>query len=105
MNPAPSQFRVDFIGEAVGQLDDLTARAEQLGLRDALALAYRLIIGTLKTRPREWGDPFRNYRGLNTTAYQHAVTPAGICVVYAVHNVEPVVWIYQLVVLKGSPFA
>ncbi len=105
MNPASPAFRVDFIGDAVGQLDRLTARAEELGLQDALALVYQLIIGTLKTRPLEWGDPFRDYRGLNLTAFQRAVLPAGICVVYAVHNVEPVVLIYQFVALEGSPFA
>lgn len=105
MNPAPPFFSVSLVGKANEHLERLTERAEQLGLEELLAATYGQIIQTLETWPREWGDPSHNYRGLNATAYQRAIAPAGICVVYAVHNAEPVVWIYQLVVLEDSPFA
>jgi hypothetical protein len=49
--------------------------------------------------------PFYNYRGLNATAYQRAILPAGLWVEYAVHNTNPVVWLSKLIVLEGSPFA
>jgi hypothetical protein len=79
MNPPSPRFTVGLVGKAVEQFERLAARAEQLALRDLLASVYRQIIEELETRPREWGDPFHNYRGLNATAYQRAILPAGLC--------------------------
>lgn len=105
MNPTPPRFTVSVVGEAVGQFERLAERAEQLDLREALVIAYRFITNTLKTRPREWGDPIHNYHGLNATGYKQAILSVGSWVEYAVHNTGPVVWISRLIVLPDSPFA
>ncbi|MBP3957757.1 hypothetical protein J8F10_21100 [Gemmata sp. G18] len=105
MSPESPRFSVGLVGKAVEQLEQLTARAEQLDLRALLAAVYWQIIQSLETRPREWGDPFHNYRALDATSYSRAILPAGISVEYAVHNTKPLVWISKLIVLEGSPFA
>src|SRR5262249_9185604 len=89
-------FTVGLVGKAVDQFEQLTTRAEQLGLGELLATVYAQIIQTLETRPREWGDPYTNYRGLNATGYGATLLPAGIRVEYAVHNTNPFVWISKL---------
>ena|SRR6266540_4243043 len=105
MNPASPRFTVGLVGKAVEQFEQLTARAEQRDLRELLSAVFRHVIQTLETSPREWGDPFRNYHGLNATGYQRAILPARLWIEYAVHNVDPVVWISRLIALEGSLFA
>jgi hypothetical protein len=105
MTPDSPRFTVGLVGTAVEQFERLTTRAERLDLRGLLADVYRNIIQALETRPRDWGDPFLNYRGLNATGYQRGIFPAGLWLEYAVHNTDAVVWISKLVVLEGSPFA
>ncbi len=105
MNPGPARFAVGLVGKGHAHLEQLTARAELLDLRELLATVYRQIIETLQTRPREWGDPAHNYRGLDATGYQRAILPAGLWVEYAVHNTDSVVWISKIIVLEDSPFA
>ena len=105
MRTGSPQFTVGVIGKAVEQFEQLTARAESLELQELLRAVVRLIVETLRTRPREWGDPVRNYRGLNATGYKQAILPAGLWVEYAVHNTDPLVWVSKVVVLEDSPFA
>jgi hypothetical protein len=105
MNSGQPHFSVGLVGEAVGQFEQLVARAEALGLGALLAAVYAQIIETLETRPREWGDPYKNYRALNATGYGATPLPAGIRAEYAVHNADPAVWISKLIVLEDSPFA
>ena len=104
MNPEPPRFTVGLVGKAVEQFEQLTARAEQLGLGPLLAAVYQHVIATLETRPRDWGDPYHNYPVLNATGYAVAILAAGLWVEYAVHNADPAVWISKIVVLEGSPF-
>ena len=105
MNPEAPRFSVGLVGQAVAQFERLTARAESLDLRDWLNAVYRQIIETLRASPREWGDPIRNYRGLNATGYKRAILSAGLWVEYAVHNTDALVWISKVIVLEDSPFA
>jgi hypothetical protein len=104
MNPGSPRFTVGLVGKAVEHLEHLTIQAELLDLRELLTAVYGHIIETLETRPREWSDPFHNYRGLNATGYQRAILPARLWIEYAVHNTDPVVWISKLIVLEDSPF-
>lgn len=105
MNPGSPRFTVALVGKAVAHLEQLTERAERLGLQELLAVVYRHVIDTLETRPREWGDPDRDYHGLDATGYHKALLPAGLWVEYAVHNTEPLVWVSKLIILEGSSFA
>jgi hypothetical protein len=105
MNPDPPPFTVSLVGKAVEQFRQVAARARRLDLTGALAIVYRHIFEALETRPREWGDPFYNYRGLDATSYRRAILPAGLVVEYAAHNTDRVVWVSKLIVLEDSPFA
>lgn len=105
MNPTPPRFTVQTVGRFPAQLDRLIETARQRGLRTLLAEALREIVEHLQTRPREWGDPYTNYRGLNAVGYEQTILPAGLRVKYAVHETEPVVWLSMIRPLSGSPFA
>jgi hypothetical protein len=105
MNPGSPRFTVGLVGKAVEHLEQLTVQAERLNLQELLSAVFRHVIETLETRPREWGDPFHDYPGLNATGYKRAILPARLWIEYAVHNVDPVVWISKLIILEDSPFA
>jgi hypothetical protein len=99
-----SGFTVEGIGKFAGHLDRLILLAESRGLRTLLVEVLRQMSENLKHHPREWGDPYRNYRGLDAVAYEKTILPARIRVKYAVHNSKPLVWVSALVPLAGSPF-
>lgn len=105
MNPSPQRFKVEMLGQAGPDMARLAGRAEEVGLRELYLDVLRLILECLETQPREWGDPYENYRGLNAVRYGRTVLPANIRVKYTVHNTEPLVWITSIVALPGSPFA
>jgi hypothetical protein len=65
----------------------------------------RKIKENLESRPREWGDPYTNYRGLKAVGYGRTILPARLRIEYTVHEVEPLVWISSIKPLPGSPFA
>ncbi len=105
MTPGAPMFTVRGVGRFPGQLERLIALAEDRGLRSLLLDILREITESLQTRPREWGDPYTNYRGLHAVGYGRSILPAGLRVQYAVHDTEPVVWLSSIRVLPESPFA
>ncbi len=104
MTQAPDRFRVELIGQASSHLERLTARAEQLDLRGLLIEVLREMMENLETRPREWGDPYINYRNLNAVGYGCTLNTARLRIAYAVHNMEPLVWLSRVTPLTDSPF-
>ena len=105
MNPNPPPFTVRAIGQFPAQLDRLILLAQQRGLRPLLISALRQIRENLEFRPRDWGDPYVNYRGLDAVGYGRTIIPAGLRLEYVVHNTEPRVWMHAVRPLPGSPFA
>lgn len=97
-------FTVEGVGKFAGQLEQLILLAETRGLRTLLIEVLRQITENLKHHPRAWGDPYRNYLGLDTVVYEKTILPARIRVKYAVHNTKPFVWVSALVPLPGSLF-
>ena len=67
-------------------------------------LCIRQITSNLETRPREWGDPYTNFRNLNAVGFGRTILPSKIRVQYVVHDTEPLVWITSIRPLMGSPF-
>jgi hypothetical protein len=59
----------------------------------------------LETCPREWGDPYHNYRELQAVGYGKTIPSAELRIEYAVHVSEPLVWLSEVRPLSGSPFA
>jgi len=104
VTPEVPTFRVEAVGRFPLQLDGLIVIAEQRGLRSLLIEVLRQISDNLQSKPREWGDPYKNYRGLNAVGFGKAILPSRIRVEYAVHNTEPLVWVSSIRPLIGSPF-
>jgi hypothetical protein len=78
-------------------IDAATAR----GLRADAVRAFTRIFDYLTLAPRDWGDPVRQYRGLQLTEYrgQHWRLRCR----YSVHDRVPIVFLTQIVPIKGSP--
>jgi hypothetical protein len=86
MSPESPRFSINLIGRAARQFERLAARAEERNLRGLLAALFRQIVQTLETRPREWGDPYCNYRGLSATGYGVTLHSGRLRIAYAVHT-------------------
>ena len=105
MSDSLPPYQLHAVGRFPEQLDRLRATAEQRQVRALMIDVGRQMLDQLRTRPREWGDPYSNYRGLNAVGYGRTTIEAGIRVEYAVHDAERLVWISALRALPGSPFA
>ena len=79
MTPSPEQFTVHL--------------AVQRKLQPLLLEVVRQMIVNLETTPREWGDPYINYRALKAVGYGKTIAAAGLRIGYAVHDTERIVWI------------
>ena len=104
MNNAPEMFTVRFAGFALSQLQRLRTIAKQRNLQPLLLEVVRQMMQNLETSPREWGDPYRNFRALQTVRYGKTIMAAGLRITYVVHDTEPIVWITSIRPLFGSPF-
>ena len=105
MTPDPNRFTVELAGLAHSDLERLAVWAERRALRPLLAEVFRLLVENLETQPRDWGDPYHNYRDLNAVGYGKTITPGGLRVEYAVHDTRPHVWLTRVRPLSGSPFS
>ena len=105
MNPHAPRFTVGGVGFFPAHFKRMIATAEDRGIRTLLVEVLRELMENLETRPRDWGDPYTNYRGLNAVGYGRTILSAQIRAEYLVHNSEPLVWISALYPLSGSPFA
>ena len=103
--PPPESFTVNGVGLFPQQLERLLRIADHRGLRSVLLGALRELRQELQLHPREWGDPYQNYRSLNVVGYERAILPVKLRVSYSVHETERVVWISSLRALHDSPFA
>jgi hypothetical protein len=105
MSSAQPRFAVHGVGRFSEQFDGLVKIAEDRGLRRLLAEVLQDILENLETQPRDWGDPYVNYRALNAVGYGRSIQSPGIRVEYTVHDSEANVWITSITALSGSPFA
>ena len=105
MNPDSPNYRLGAIGQFKGQLDGLLELAESRDLQSLLLEVIREMSDRLRRDPREWGDPYRNYRGLHAVGYGRTIQEAGIRIEYAVHDTESIVWVFSIRALPGSPLA
>jgi hypothetical protein len=79
--------------------------AERHGLRPLFIEVLQQIMENLETQPRDWGDPYLNYRELQAVGYGKTIVSAGLRVEYAIHDSRPLVWLSVVRPLIGSPFA
>jgi hypothetical protein len=84
------------------RLKDLLKRSVLLGSHERLARALVEVEAALRTVPKTWGDPIRHRGGMRMTEYRQVHDR--IAVYYAVHDVEPIVWLTALDPLRNSAF-
>jgi hypothetical protein len=99
-DPAPP-FELDASGLFRERTRRMLARARELGVGPQVERAVAEIFLQLRQRPRDWGDPVRDFRNLNFVEYhgRHAKLPC----VYSVHVRIPTVVITRLVPQDGHP--
>jgi hypothetical protein len=99
-DPSPP-YECDVPPEFVDRIRSWLERAVGLGCGPEAARAFAHMIHQLKTTPREWGDPIRDYRHAQLTEY-HASYWKFPCK-YAVHARVPIVFLLDLWPLEGNP--
>jgi len=97
-------FRVSFLPGCFTPIVGAAARLNLPGITSELQLVFTSIETTLSQIPRTWGDPQRNYTGMNATQYVRHMVSDGIRVEYLVHNSEPVVIVRSISPIEGGPF-
>jgi hypothetical protein len=99
-DPAPP-FEVDAPGTFVQSVRRMLDRAAALGLRAEVERAVAEIFNYLYQKPRDWGDPIRDFRNSQMTEY-HGRHARFLCV-YSVHTRIPTVVVTQLIPQEGNP--
>jgi hypothetical protein len=99
-DPAPP-YEVDASGFFRERTLLMLARARTLGIGPQVERSVAEIFLQLRQRPREWGDPVRNFRIANFVEY-HGRHNKLLCV-YSVHVRIPTVVITRLVPQEGHP--
>jgi hypothetical protein len=95
-NPYRLTFN-DWLGD---RLKFFVRRSALLGTRDRFARLLMEIQTALRTIPTTWGDPIRHRDGMRMTEYRKVYNR--IVVYYAVHDVEPIVWLTRVDPLRNS---
>jgi hypothetical protein len=83
---------------------DAIAFAARSGLSEVLETTLNAIEVILAQTPRTWGDPERNYPGMQATQFVRHMVSDGLRVIYPVHNSEPVVIVRSISPIRGGPF-
>lgn len=97
-----STYRLTFNDWLRDRLRFFVRRSVLLGTRDRLARSLVEIQTALWTIPTTWGDPIRHRDGMRMTEYRKVHDR--IVVYYAVHDVEPIVWLTRVDPLRNSSF-
>jgi hypothetical protein len=99
-DPAPP-FEVDAPGTFTASVRRMLDRAAALGVGAEVERAVAEIFNFLFQKPRDWGDPIRDYRKAQMTEY-HGRHAKFLCI-YAVHQRIPTVVVTQLIPQEGNP--
>jgi hypothetical protein len=99
----PPPFDLDMSAATRERIDVLGERAAQLGIAGQFWWAIDEIMEELRTRPRDWGEPFRNLSGFQMTA--RLAVHRKLRVVFSVHDRIPLVVLWSLSPTTGHPLA
>jgi hypothetical protein len=104
MTPDPNApYSVSTLGKAAESLKRILDRAAHLGIRPEVVAGLYEIRDALTSRPRDWGDPIRNFRQLRMIQYRGLMLP--LIAYYAVHDEASMVVFSDLTVPRGLPLA
>ena len=97
-----SPYRLTFNHWLRDRLRFFLRRSVLLGTRDRFARSLVEIETALRTVPTTWGDPIRHRGAMRMTEYRKVYDR--MVVYYAVHDVEPIVWLTRVDPLRNSSF-
>lgn len=101
-DPAPP-FDVSFVGTAQQSVVDLLTRSVPLGLRADVERLLSQVDEELRMRPRDWGDPLRNFPSVQTVQYRGLAE--FLLAYYTVHDRLPWVFLSSVTVPNGHPLS
>jgi hypothetical protein len=78
MSASSEKIVVRLGGKAATHSQRLKGIAQERKLEPLLQEVFVQMMANLETRPREWGDPYRNYRSLNAVGYGKTILEAGL---------------------------
>lgn len=99
-DPAPP-FEVDASGRFLERTLRMLARARATGIGPEVERAVAEIFHMLRERPRDWGDPVRNFRHAQFIEY-HGRHQKFLCI-YSVHVRIPTVVVTHIIPQDGHP--
>ena len=101
-DPAPP-YDVSIVGRAQQDILALLRRSKTHGLHaEVERLLYR-VESELRFRPREWGDPLRNFRDAQTVQFRGKA--AYVLAYYSVHERLPLVILTSVSAPQGHPLS
>jgi hypothetical protein len=102
MIPDPSPpYEVDASGLFKDRLRRMLRRASELGVRAEIDRSLGEISDLLTQRPRERGDPIKDFRVIHFTQFRGP--HKGFVCIYSVHDRIPTVVVTKLIPLEGNP--
>jgi hypothetical protein len=99
-DPAPP-FELDTSGVIRERIRRMLNRATALGIAPEVERTIAEIVNLLIQKPREWGDPLRDYRHAKFTEYRGR--HRHFQCIYVVHQRIPSVILTQIITLPGNP--
>ena len=97
-----SPYRLTFNDWLRDRLKYLIELSVMLGSRERFSRVMVEIETALQTMPTTSGDPIRHLDGMRMTQFRRVYE--GVLVLYAVHDIEPVVWLTAVEPLRKSEF-
>jgi len=102
MIPDPSPpYEVDTSGALNARIRKMVECAKRLGVENEVDSSIAGIFWQLFRKPREWGDPIRDFRNAQFTEF-HGRLGRFLCV-YHVHARIPMVMVKTLIPQEGNP--
>lgn len=98
-----AQFTVSWMPDCRQAVERLVQRAMSIGQVQPLAHFLKELESALRSHPREWGDPIRNWSGLHAVEFAHTSATNRFRAYYLVHNTAPAVFVRDIVVLPDNP--
>ena len=84
-------------------VERLVQRAILIGQVQPLTRFLKELETELRSHPREWGDPIRNWSGLQAVEFAHTSAADRFRVFYLVHDTASSVFVRDIVVLPDNP--
>jgi hypothetical protein len=99
-NGPPRRFRISLVAGVTAKTEQLIREAEQSGRGVEFATALKRILSTLRTRPREFGEPLFGFKHAQMEVRVGIWAPAAVR--YAVHRTADEVLVIGIELLSAK---